>query len=98
MITTNAIIFYGYQVWGLTELEYPDGEVKLLWYDLDEGDTDDYVINSSGHDYAFDVRVNLTDNTIDFYAYVAYADEDYASLVNETGNYLTVKISFPIGE
>ncbi len=96
LITTNAIIFYGYQVWGLTELEFPDGEVKLLWYDLDEGDTDDYVINSSGHDYAFDVRVNLTDNTIDFYAYVAYADEDYASLENESGSYMTVKISFPI--
>ncbi|MEY3692521.1 MAG: hypothetical protein RLZZ388_692 [Bacillota bacterium] len=96
LFTKNAVIFYGYQIWGLTELEYPDGEVKLLWYDLDDGDTDDYVINSSGHDYAFDVRVNLTDNTIDFYAYVANADEDYATLENETGNYMTVKISFPI--
>jgi hypothetical protein len=96
ILTKTAIIFYGYQIWGSTLEEFPDGEVKLLRYELAEGDTDDYVINSSNFDYAFDARVNHTDGTIDFYAYVAEADEDFATLTNVTGGYMTVKISFPI--
>ncbi len=92
----DAIILYGNQYWGLTEEGFPDSEVKLMKYDLIEGDYEDAVLNSSNNDYAYDARVNMTNMTLDFLAYVANADEDFATLVNSLGSYMTVKISYSI--